>query len=110
MDKIQEVPHRSFLSGAILGLLLDADAYLLELVRYYGIAEAKLKAPRKTRPYNEARAAAAYLVREASKLSLTELGKYLELDVSSLTPLSILTPQAHSGGGSREGEVVAFRV
>jgi chromosomal replication initiation ATPase DnaA len=50
----------------------------------YGISEAELKAPGKSRPYNEARGAAAFLVRESSHLSLTELGQFLNRDVSAL--------------------------
>jgi putative transposase len=50
----------------------------------YGISETELKAPGKSRPYNDARSVAAFFVRESLLLSLTELGKVLNRDVSSL--------------------------
>lgn len=52
--------------------------------RRYGISESKLKAPGKRRPYNEARAVAAFLVRESDHLSLTELARLFGRDISAL--------------------------
>ncbi len=52
--------------------------------RRYKILESQFKAPGKTRTYNEARAVAAYLVRESDHLSLTELAKLCGRDVSAL--------------------------
>lgn len=52
--------------------------------RRYNISEAQFRAPGKTRPYNEARAVAAYLVRESSHLSLTEPARSCGHDVSAL--------------------------
>ena len=43
-----------------------------------------LRAPGKERPFTEARAAASLLVQERSHLSLTELGKALNRDISPL--------------------------
>ena len=50
----------------------------------YGITGEQLKAPGKARPYAEARALAALLVRESPGLSLTELGKMLSRDIAPL--------------------------
>ena len=52
--------------------------------RRYGISETELKAPGKSRPCTDARGVAAFLVRESSHLSLTELGKFLNRDISGL--------------------------
>lgn len=54
------------------------------MCRRYGFSESQLKAPGKTRPYNEARAVAAFLVRESDHLSLTELARMFGRDVSAL--------------------------
>lgn len=50
----------------------------------YGISEEQLKAPGKARPFTEARALIAVLVREAPDLSLTELGKAVNREIAPL--------------------------
>jgi putative transposase len=52
--------------------------------RRYGITSEQLKAPGKAKPFTEARALAALLVRESSGLSLTELGIMLNRDIAPL--------------------------
>lgn len=66
--------------------------------RRYGISESQFKAPGKTRPYNEARAVAAYLVRESDHLSLTELARLCGRDVSALGKAANGVVQASSEG------------
>ena len=51
----------------------------------YGLTPEELRAPGKFRPASEARALAALYVREAPKLSLSELGRYLNRDVAALS-------------------------
>lgn len=53
--------------------------------RLYGISEEQLKAQGKLRPYTEARALLALLVKENAHLSLTELGRFLGRDISPLS-------------------------
>ena len=52
--------------------------------RRYGITIEQMKAPGKARPYSEARAITALLVRELPGLSLTELGRLLGRDIAPL--------------------------
>jgi len=52
--------------------------------RRYGITLEQFKNPGKTRPYSEARAVAALLVRDLPGICLTELGKMVNRDISSL--------------------------
>lgn len=52
--------------------------------RVYGISEKQLKAPGKARPFTEARALIAVLVREAPYLSLTELGNAVNREIAPL--------------------------
>jgi len=52
--------------------------------RRYAISESQFKAQGKTRPYTEARAIAAFFVRESDHLSLTDLAGLLGRDVSAL--------------------------
>jgi len=57
---------------------------ITSVCRAYEITETQLKAPGKGRPFAEARALTALLVRESSKLSLTELGKFVNRDIVPL--------------------------
>jgi len=52
--------------------------------RRYGITIEQMKAPGKARPYSEARAITALLVRELPGLCLTELGKLFGRDIAPL--------------------------
>ena len=57
---------------------------ITSVCRVYGISEEQLKVPGKTRPFTEARALIAVLVREAPDLSLTELGKAVHREIAPL--------------------------
>lgn len=61
---------------------------------HYGISEAELAAPGKTRRPSEARAAAALLVRELPGLSLTALATRLMREVSALSRAARLRAKA----------------
>lgn len=52
--------------------------------RHYGITIEQVKAPGKTRPFSEARAAASLLVQELPGPSLTALGRLLNRDIAPL--------------------------
>ncbi|MGA7828658.1 MAG: transposase [Geobacteraceae bacterium] len=58
---------------------------VMAVCRRYGISERQLKAHGKIRPYTEARALLALLVKEHAHLSLTELGRLLGRDISPLS-------------------------
>lgn len=60
------------------------EEVIAAVCRTYGMTEAELRAPGKARPFTEARAVTALLVRQAPHLSLTELGKVLHRDISAL--------------------------
>ena len=49
------------------------------------VANNVLVAPGKQQPVAEARAVVSYLVRDAEKISMTKLGKYLRRDISALS-------------------------
>jgi hypothetical protein len=66
----------------------------------YGISESQLKAPGKNRPYNEARAVIAYLIRESHHLSLTEFAKLCGRDVSALGKAASGVAQASCKGNA----------
>lgn len=61
------------------------DAVISEVCRQFGITEAELAATGKARPASEARAVAAFLTREISHLSLTELAKKVGREVSAVS-------------------------
>ncbi|ACM19400.1 transposase, Y1_Tnp domain-containing [Geotalea daltonii FRC-32] len=105
LDGIAEGRRNEFHSGTCEGRILGDDCFadkaltranqhwrrewqLDELIdaicRRYGIAAKELKAPGKKRPFSEARAVAAVLVQESPHLTLTELGKVLQRDITAL--------------------------
>lgn len=61
------------------------DGVLSAVSRHYGLSVDEISAPGKTRRPSEARAAAAFLVRELPGLSLTSLAKRLSREVSGLS-------------------------
>lgn len=61
------------------------DALLVKVCRHFDLSEKDLSATGKTRPASEARALAAYLVRESGHLSLTTLAERLKREVSALS-------------------------
>ena len=104
-DGIDEGRRNEFHSGTCEGRILGDDCFadealikanqrrrrewrLDELInaicRSYGMAVSELKAPGKMRPFSEARAVAAVIVQEAPHLTLTELGKVLQRDLTAL--------------------------
>ena len=60
------------------------DDVLDAVCRAFDCSVQDLRAPGKERPFTEARAVASLLVQERSHLSLTELGKALNRDISPL--------------------------
>jgi putative transposase len=65
--------------------------------RAYGITEKQLKAPGKVRPFTEARALAAVLVRESRDLSLTELGRAVNREIAPLARAAQLLTEQSAG-------------
>lgn len=61
------------------------DEVIEKVVKLYGLTEGEIVTGGKQRYLSEARGLIAYLVRETSGLSLTELGKRLKRDVCSLS-------------------------
>jgi len=61
------------------------DAVISEVCRQFEITEAELSATGKARPASEARAVAAFITREIPHLSLTELAKKLDREVSAVS-------------------------
>jgi REP element-mobilizing transposase RayT len=64
---------------------LSLDQIVDIVCRKYQIDSQTFVAQGKQQPGAEARAVAAYLVQDAEKLSLTDLGKYLRRDISALS-------------------------
>jgi putative transposase len=106
MDGIAEGHRKEFHNGSSGGRILGEDSFadrvltiaekrdtttatingiLAEVCREYGMDVSLLALKDKQRGPAEARALAAWLVRESSSLSLTDLGKVLNRDVSSLS-------------------------
>ena len=65
-------------------LKYSCEDVLAAVCRFYQISEEELRSPGKTRPYSEARAVAALIVKETLHLSLTNLAMLLDRDVSAL--------------------------
>ena len=65
-------------------LRTTVDDVLDAVCRAFDCSVQDLRAPGKERPFTEARAVASLLVQERSHLSLTELGKALNRDISPL--------------------------
>jgi len=105
-DGMSEKRRNEFHSGTCEGRILGDDTFVDEaffkadqirqrtfslndvvttVCLRYGISENQLKARGKTRPYTEARAVLALLVKENAHLSLTELGRFLGRDISPLS-------------------------
>ena len=91
--------------GTVEGIILGDDRFADEVLRQancrrdpdysipdivevvcqsYGVTAEQLQAPGKQRPFNEARALAAWLVHESPHLLLTELGRLLNRQVAPL--------------------------
>jgi REP element-mobilizing transposase RayT len=104
-DGLREKRRNEFHSGNREGRILGDDTFaehalvqaeqqlrrgytlseaISSVCRVYGISEEQLKAPGKARPFTEARALIAVLVREAPDLSLTELGKAVNREIAPL--------------------------
>jgi hypothetical protein len=81
----------------------------LAVCRRYGISQCQLKAPGKTRPYNEARAVAAFLVRESMHLSLSDLSSMLSRDVSAMGKAAERVASQVREGGMLAGFIEEIR-
>jgi len=57
---------------------------LVAVCRHFKISAEELRSPGTSRHYSEARAVAALIVRETSHLSITNLARLLDRDVSAL--------------------------
>lgn len=75
LSKFNERDHR----------LLVIPAMIAAVCTLYGLTPEALRAPGKTRPASENRALVALRAREASHLSLIELGFYLDRDLAALS-------------------------
>jgi len=105
-DGMSEKRRNEFHSGTCEGRILGDDIFIDEALckadqtrqrtfslhdvvttvcLHYGISESQLKARGKTRPYTEARAVLALIVKENAHMSLTELGRFLARDISPLS-------------------------
>ena len=64
---------------------LSVEQLITLVCKKYKIDEQAIVAPGKQQPAAEARAVVSYLVQDAEKLSMTELGKYLRRDIAALS-------------------------
>ncbi len=68
-----------------LAYKVSMDEVISEVCRCYGISEGTFSATGKIRPASEARAVAAFLVRETPQLSMTELAKRTGREISAIS-------------------------
>ena len=64
---------------------LSVEQLINIVCKQYKIDKRTIVAPGKQQPAAEARAVVSYLVQDAEKLSMTELGKYLRRDIAALS-------------------------